>query len=68
MFKVGDKVVMATATSGVIPVGAKGVVQYIHEEGTYNIVVDFGDTMSMNGTALGVEWIMREDELKHDNA
>ena len=63
MFNIGDKVVMATATSGTIPVGAKGVVQDIHEEGLYRIVVDFGDTASRYGGRIGRGWCMNESEL-----
>ena len=68
MFKVGDKVVMATNTSEAIPVGAKGVVYDLHDDGAYRIVVDFGYTLSYAGTILGKAWCMREDELKHDHA
>lgn len=68
MFKVGDKVVMATNSSGVIPVGAKGVVQDTDEGGMYNIVVDFGDTLSRQGHRIGRGWRMNESELKHDHA
>ena len=68
MFKIGDKVLMATNTSGTIPVGAKGVVQDIHEDGVYRIVVYFGDTTSYSGNPIGRVWCMREDELKHDRA
>ena len=64
MFKIGDKVVMATNTSGAVPVGAKGVVQDIHEEGFYRIVVDFGDTASRHGGGrIGDGWYMNEREL-----
>lgn len=66
MFKIGDKVVMATATSGSIPVGAKGVVQDLHDDGVFRVVVDFGDTLSYAGNILGKAWCMKEDELKHD--
>lgn len=66
MFKIGDKVVMATNTSGVIPVGAKGVVYDLYDDGAYRIDVDFGDTLSYAGTTLGKAWCMREDELEHD--
>ena len=68
MFKIGDKVVMATNTSGAIPVGAKGVVYDLHDDGAYRIVVDFGDTLSIAGNILGRGWCMNEDELEHDNA
>ncbi len=69
MFKIGDKVVMATDTSGAVPVGAKGVVQHIRD-GVFNIVVDFGDTMSKrrSGNRLGGSWCMKEEELAHDQA
>lgn len=64
MFKIGDKVVMATNTSGTIPVGAKGVVQDIHEEGRYIIIVDFGDTASRHGGGrIGRGCRMNENEL-----
>lgn len=66
MFKVGDKVVMATNTSRAIPVGAKGLVYDLHDDGVYRIVVDFGDTLSYAGHILGKAWNMREDELEHD--
>lgn len=68
MFKIGDKVAMATDTSGAVPVGAKGVVQYIRD-GVFNIVVDFGDTLPIHGSnRLGGSWCMKEEELAHDQA
>ena len=66
MFKVGDKVVMATNTSSVIPVGSKGVVQDLHDDGVYPIVVDFGDEPSRHGNRIGRGWCMNESELEHD--
>jgi len=68
MFKIGDKVVMATNTSGTIPVGAKGVVQDMDEGGVYTIIVDFGDTLSRQGHRIGRGWRMAERELEHDYA
>ena len=66
MFIIGDKVVMATIISSTIPVGAKGVVQDLHDDGVYNIVVDFGDEPSRYGGRIGRGWCMAESELEHD--
>jgi hypothetical protein len=64
-FKVGDKVRMVSVSSFAIPLGSIGLVEKVFDEAS-GVVVDFGDTPSCRGEALGSGWPMHEGELEHE--